>query len=89
MMTARRDRGQITNAAGVAEMIGGYADSWFYAHRKRLEAEGLPKKDKALGGWHRPAVQAWLDRRAGIAPQSQPRPWQGAIQRAFSGNQAG
>lgn len=88
-MTAARYRGSVTNAAGVAEMIGGYSEAWFYEHREKLEAEGCPKRDALLGGWHRAAVQAWLDRRAGVAPQSQPRPWQGAIQKAFGGNQAG
>ncbi len=69
-MTAARRNGTVTNAAGVAEMIGDYSEAWFYDHRERLEAAGFPKRDALLGGWHKAAVQAWLDRRAGVAPQS-------------------
>ena len=89
-MTAARLKGSVTNAAGVAEMVGGYSEAWFYENREKLEAGGFPKKGHLLGGWHRAAVQAWLDRRAGVTPQSPAgRPWKGAIQRAFGGNQAG
>ena len=84
-MTARRERGQVTNAAGVADMIGGYSEAWFYGHRKRLEADGFPKRDDLLGGWHKAAVEAWLARRSGVVPQSQPKRWN--VQKALGEGQ--
>jgi hypothetical protein len=70
MKRPRRLSGQITDAAGVAEMVGGFSSSWFRKNRKDLEAEGFPLKDELLGGWHKPAVQAWLDRRSGTVVRS-------------------
>ena len=54
-----------TNAVGIAEMLG-HKVGWFYLHRQKLEREGLPAKDELMNGWYKPAVQAWLDRRAGL-----------------------
>lgn len=40
--------------------------SWFYANRARLEQLGFPKRDNAIGLWDLKAIEAWLDKRAGI-----------------------
>jgi predicted DNA-binding transcriptional regulator AlpA len=61
----RRGAG-ILSAAQVAAMPGiERSVAWFWAHYEELRAEGFPAKDQLLGGWHRSAVQEWLDRRAG------------------------
>lgn len=44
----------------------GRSVAWFYTHRKRLEQLGFPQRDRDLGGWDSRAVEAWLDRRAGV-----------------------
>jgi len=51
-------------ARAVARIMGRSA-AWFYGHRTALEKHGFPMKDRLLGGWHRPAVEAWLAKRAG------------------------
>ncbi len=45
----------------------GKCESWLATHRPRLEAEGFPPRDPLLGGTDADAVEAWLDRRSGIA----------------------
>ena len=42
-------------------------ESWLKDNRDRLEAEGLPQRDPLLDGTDAEAVEAWLDRRSGIA----------------------
>ena len=59
----------VVGPRAVAQLIGKSA-GWFYAHRAELEALGFPKKDLVLGGWHKPAIEAWLARRAGIVQAS-------------------
>lgn len=44
----------------------GRSESWVCANRGRLAALGFPGRDPVLGGWDRHAVDAWLDRRAGL-----------------------
>lgn len=56
---------RIWNAAQVAAVFGRSAN-WLYAHRNRLEQLGFPSRDRELGGWHSRAIEAWLDRRAGV-----------------------
>lgn len=69
----RRGSG-ILSAAQVAAMPGiERSTAWFYQHLPELERDGFPLKDQLLGGWHRAAVQEWLDRRAGRTAQSPTR----------------
>jgi hypothetical protein len=39
---------------------------WFYSHLPRLKQLGFPSKDNILGGYDSIAVDAWMDRRAGL-----------------------
>lgn len=59
------------SAREIAQRIG-FSVAWFYEHRKKLEAGGMPKRDDLLGGWHRSAIERWLAIRAGEAPTSPP-----------------
>ena len=45
----------------------GLTEPWLKNNRDRLEAEGLPQRDPLLGGTDADAVEAWLDRRSGLA----------------------
>jgi predicted DNA-binding transcriptional regulator AlpA len=56
----------VLRAAALGRLLG-RSTTWFYQHRRALEKAGFPAKDALLGGWHRPAVEAWLAKRAGIA----------------------
>jgi len=38
----------------------------------QLDREGFPKRDPIVGKWWLPAITAFFDRRAGIAPVDQP-----------------
>ena len=55
----------VISARQVALLIRARSAAWFYEHRPALEKQGFPAKDDLLGGWHRPAVEAWLAKRAG------------------------
>jgi len=41
--------------------------AWFYEHKAHLKQLGFPCRDEVLGGWDSHAVEAWFDRRAGMA----------------------
>lgn len=58
-----RRRSEILPAAQVAALHE-RSTTWFYAHLPALLAAGHPRRDDLLGGWHRRAVQDWLDKRA-------------------------
>lgn len=73
-----------TNARGVALLLGHKA-GWFYAHRKQLECEGMPRKDRLMNGWYVPAVQAWLDRRHGLGQHGR-SPDEAELDRALFGH---
>lgn len=64
MQTAR-----ILSPVQVAAKFG-RSRPWFYAHRKRLEQLGFPRKDSELGGWPTQSVDNWLDRRENISSHS-------------------
>lgn len=42
------------------------SETWLAENRDRLKVLGFPGPDLVLGGWDRCAVDAWLDRRAGL-----------------------
>lgn len=44
----------------------GRGSQWLYDNLPRLKQIGFPLKDRDLGGYDSHAVEAWLDRRAGI-----------------------
>lgn len=48
----------------------GKGEQWFLDHRPELEREGFPKADALLGGYDADAIEAWLDRRGGLAGHS-------------------
>ncbi len=62
---------RILNAAQVAGRLR-KKDSWFYAHRAELEKDGFPEKLNDLGGWDSAAIDAWLDRKSGLAHAADP-----------------
>ncbi|MDD2325043.1 MAG: hypothetical protein PHW63_03395 [Alphaproteobacteria bacterium] len=41
--------------------------AWFYEHKAHLKQLGFPNRDEVFGGWDSHAVEAWFDRRAGMA----------------------
>ena len=51
---------------GTAARLGQCA-STFDKKRPALEAEGFPHYDELLGGWDANAIEAWLDKRAGLS----------------------
>ena len=71
---------RILSAYQVAARLG-IAVSQFYNRRAKLESRGFPTRDTLLCGWDAHAIEAWLDRRAGIGPSSAPAgdDWMDAI----------
>lgn len=51
------------NAKGVAKKLG-CSRSWFYAHRKELEARGFPTALPVLKRWNEDAIDAWIERQS-------------------------
>ena len=51
--------------AQVATRLG-HGEEWFRQHRKNLETAGFPCRDDLLDGWDADAIDAWLDKRAGL-----------------------
>lgn len=49
----------------------GYSSSWFDEHLPRLYAGGFPKPLPLLERWDRWAVDRWIDRLGGEAPESE------------------
>ena len=45
----------------------GKSVAWFRDHRAELEAKGFPRYDDLLKGRDGDAIEAWLDRRSGLA----------------------
>ena len=45
----------------------GKGAGWLKEHRAELEAAGFPTYDKLLGGTDGNAIEAWIDRRSGLA----------------------
>lgn len=45
----------------------GCGETKFDTIRARLEAMGFPQYDDILGGWDANAIEAWLDKRAGLS----------------------
>lgn len=57
---------RLWNARQVANRLG-RSVPWFYTHHQALAArEGFPRKDPILKLWDSSAVEAWLNRRAGL-----------------------
>ncbi len=55
----------VTSPVQVATFLG-RSEEWFRQRRERLEADGFPRKDRLLDGWDLDAINAWLDKRAGL-----------------------
>lgn len=55
----------LTSAQQVAALLG-HGEDWFRKNRAALERAGFPRQDALLGGWDAEAIEAWLDRRAGL-----------------------
>ena len=68
----------LTSPAQVAAGLG-RGEEWFRRRRERLEAAGFPRRDALLGGWDLDAINAWLDKRAGLdqhlSSDSASNPW--------------
>ncbi len=45
----------------------GCGETKFDTMRPHLEAMGFPQYDDILGGWDANAIEAWLDKRAGLS----------------------
>ncbi len=48
----------------------GKSEGWFRKHRAELEANGFPKYDELLGGRDANAIEAWWDKRSGLATEA-------------------
>ena len=57
---------RILNARQVAIRLG-MSESGFVNRRPGLETRGFPQRDDFLQGWDANAIEAWLDRRSGLA----------------------
>ncbi len=72
----------LTSPHQVATMLG-RGEQWFASRRQMLEQAGFPRQDTLLGGWDIDAINAWLDRRAGLEPNcptdATPNPWDEAL----------
>lgn len=68
----------LTSPVQVAAVLG-RGEEWFRQRRERLEDAGFPRHDALLGGWDLDAINAWLDKRAGLdqhlSPASVSNPW--------------
>ena len=51
---------------------------WFRTHRRGLERAGFPLFDELVDGWDSRAIEAWFDRRSGLAAQSSQNEWEEA-----------
>lgn len=60
----------IYDSAQVARLVHGKSVSWFYHHRRQLEAKGFPKPCSPIGHgrWDGAALIAWKQRPADLAP---------------------
>lgn len=56
---------RIRNKIQIAARLG-WSESTFDSRREQLEALGFPPRDELLSGWDTDAIEAWLDRRAGL-----------------------
>jgi|TARA_Y100000031_G_scaffold130955_1_gene150995 hypothetical protein len=54
------------DAYQVASSLG-RGPEWFKEHQGELEANGFPLYDGLLGGWDGKAIEAWRDKRSGLA----------------------
>jgi hypothetical protein len=61
----------VTSPAQVANFLG-RSEEWFRQRRETLEADGFPLKDGLLDGWDIDAINAWLDKRAGLGQHLSP-----------------
>ncbi len=58
----------------------GKGREWLKAHRQELEADGFPRYDDLLHGWDANAIEAWLDKRSGLATvENDEQAWLGAL----------
>lgn len=55
----------LTSPHQVAALLG-RGEEWFRKNRAALERAGFPRRDPLLDGWDAAAIEAWLDRRAGL-----------------------
>ncbi|MBL8642636.1 MAG: hypothetical protein JNK21_01795 [Rhodospirillaceae bacterium] len=70
-MTFPKPRASVETRGWTLEMVAarlGVSVTWFQENRQSLESEGFPVADKLLAGrYDGRAVDAWWDRRSGIA----------------------
>ena len=57
---------RMLNAFQVSARLG-KGVGWLKEHRAELEAAGFPTCDEFLGGTDGNAIEAWMDRRSGLA----------------------
>lgn len=61
----------VVRAAEVAALLNFSSERYFFERRRRLEADGFPRKLPGINGWSRAAILSWIET-GGAVPHAVP-----------------